>query len=407
MRKRFKNLLYLISFLIIGLLVLAGGYYVYITYVSDTADIKVSGALSINYHDGSKLKIKGNKKTKISIINGSDEDIYYYVEFKNLKNINDVEYQLTNNDDININDTLKSYNTLISSYILIKGNETENYELSFKSKDENYYRVEVNIGIESLETNTFAEVILKNNEVKSSSVTAIGSEIATTDEGLIMSTDDSGTTYYFRGNVQNNNVSINGINYKIVRINGDGTVRLILDGQADTLKKYYDLASKYSFAQSNVSMYLNSWVNDKLKGYTVFLSNQKYCNDNAIENGVFHALTRIKVDNIPSFICLGEKVLSKVGLLTVDEAIYAGAVLGTDNDQFYLYNKDLTADYYLMTSAQYNTTSYYPFMVTTKGKVVETESGENLRAVRPVINIIKTATVDGDGTVNNPYKIIK
>jgi len=42
-------------------------------------------------------------------------------------------------------------------------------------------------------------------------------------------------------------------------------------------------------------------------------------------------------------------------------------------------------------------------MVTPEGKVITNDTGGNYRAVRPVITIIKTATVTGDGTVNNPY----
>ena len=42
--------------------------------------------------------------------------------------------------------------------------------------------------------------------------------------------DDYGTSYYFRGNVINNYVSFAGFTWRIVRINGDGSIRLIYDG---------------------------------------------------------------------------------------------------------------------------------------------------------------------------------
>ena len=42
--------------------------------------------------------------------------------------------------------------------------------------------------------------------------------------------DDFGTTYYYRGNVTNNYVSFAGFIWRIVRINGDGSIRLIYDG---------------------------------------------------------------------------------------------------------------------------------------------------------------------------------
>ena len=230
-----------------------------------------------------------------------------------------------------------------------------------------------------------------------------GEEIAVTDEGLIKSTDDYGTTYYFRGANTNNNVEINGVKFKIVRINGDGTVRLVLDGQTVDLKKYYDSVEQYIFTQASISTYLTSWAKTTLEDYTSFLANHKYCNDNSMDESNFLALSRLKDDNIPSFVCLGDKVLSKVGLLTADEAIYAGATLKEENDKFYLYNSDVSANTYLMTSASLTSSAYYPFMISNKGKIITNDTGANFRSVRPVITIIKTALVEGDGTVNNPY----
>ena len=53
------------------------------------------------------------------------------------------------------------------------------------------------------------------------------------DNGLFKAEDDYGTTYYFKGSIINNYVNFAGLNWRIVRINGDGSVRLIL---ADTIK---------------------------------------------------------------------------------------------------------------------------------------------------------------------------
>ena len=42
--------------------------------------------------------------------------------------------------------------------------------------------------------------------------------------------DDLGTSYYFRGAVTNNYVSFAGYYWRIIRINGDGSIRIIYDG---------------------------------------------------------------------------------------------------------------------------------------------------------------------------------
>ncbi len=53
---------------------------------------------------------------------------------------------------------------------------------------------------------------------------------ATTDEGIFEMEDDYGTSYYYRGAVTNNYVKFAGFYWRIIRINGDGSLRIIYDG---------------------------------------------------------------------------------------------------------------------------------------------------------------------------------
>ena len=48
--------------------------------------------------------------------------------------------------------------------------------------------------------------------------------------GLYETEDDYGTSYFYRGDAQNNNVYFGGFYWKIVRMNGDGSIRLIYRG---------------------------------------------------------------------------------------------------------------------------------------------------------------------------------
>ena len=64
---------------------------------------------------------------------------------------------------LNISDTLSSFNTIVSSYIEIKGNETVTYTLKFESSEKFRYSLELNVEVESNSANSFAESILKNN----------------------------------------------------------------------------------------------------------------------------------------------------------------------------------------------------------------------------------------------------
>lgn len=403
MRKKFKNILYLISLLIISAFVLGILYFVYLRYISGNGEVKQDGALSINYLDGSKIVTKKNKTTKISIINTSEEDAYYYLAFEDLKNVNETNTYTIKFNNNETSNSLNSFNNIALSYILIHGGEKHDYEITFKSNEKNKYRLKINVALDRLETNTFAETILKNNKIKDQSTTIVGKEIATTDEGLIRSLDDDGITYYFRGNVNNNNVIINGLKFKIVRINGDGSVRLILD---DTIKlSKYSSTNNYAFEKSDIYKTLTEWLETNFKEYTKYLTTKLYCNDNNEDNDRFLALTRIKIDNIPSFVCLGHAFNTKVGLLTVDEVVYAGATLDEENKNFYLYNANLKNDAYLMTGSSLRNNKYYPFMISTKGQITYNTSSDYLRAVRPVININKSITVVGNGTSDNPYML--
>ena len=75
---------------------------------------------------------------------------------------------------------------------------------------------------------TLSEAILANNEVKTP-ITTPGAAISTADEALLASAEDNnGTSYYFRGAVKNNYVEFANKCWRIVRVGGDGSVKLIL-----------------------------------------------------------------------------------------------------------------------------------------------------------------------------------
>ena len=81
---------------------------------------------------------------------------------------------------------------------------------------------------------TFAETILAKNEVKAP-ITTPGAAISTADEALLASAeDDNGTSYYFRGAVTNNYVEFANKCWRIVRVGGDGSVKLILHNDNPT-----------------------------------------------------------------------------------------------------------------------------------------------------------------------------
>jgi len=96
--------------------------------------------------------------------------------------------------------------------------------------------------------NTLAGAILNNDKITINNTEPDLSTVATykldengnetTEElGLYKTLDDYGVTYYFRGAQSNNYVSFAGFTWRIVRINGDGSIRLILNSSLDKTMK--------------------------------------------------------------------------------------------------------------------------------------------------------------------------
>lgn len=400
MRLRFKSVLVFIFILIIACATVGIGYLFY-NEVVDRSNVVVDGDLTINFINGDKFDLNGDATIAFSVTNNSDEQRYYYIQLSDVY-ANDVNYELTSSDNLDVSNTLKS--DIIYNQVAINSNETINYTLNFKSANNENYSGVIRIGLRTNEENSFADVILTNNNISSAPLTSFG-ESATLDEGLLESQDDLGVAYYFRGAVTNNNVSFAGYNWKIVKINGDGSVKLVLDGIIDELSSYYEDSS--SFNESNIKSVLESWYDTNLVDYSSYIAYYKYCNDTVLEqNGTnYTSYSRIVTNKIPTFVCLGYSENGKIGLLTADEVVMAGGSMDANNN-FYLYNSGIETAYYTMTNARVYNEQFYPFLVDTDGSLEYNTSGTLVRGVRPVINIIKTAKVTGSGTVEDPYQII-
>ena len=105
------------------------------------------------------------------------------------------------------------------------------------------------------------------------------------EDGLYAAEDDEGTSYYYRGAVRNNYVSFAGFTWRIIRRNGDGSVRMIYSGKStsDTGTsvtignsqyngKYWDPA--YVGYKYNEKFSLHE--NNGTTGYNWFTNTQKY-----------------------------------------------------------------------------------------------------------------------------------
>ena len=91
--------------------------------------------------------------------------------------------------------------------------------------------------------------------------------VATVDEGVFISEDDDGTTYYYRGAADNNYVvfgqlpdtggKILPLYWRIIRINGDGSLRMIYEGYKERGVLNRDPIGVVAWNSSNTSTYFN------------------------------------------------------------------------------------------------------------------------------------------------------
>lgn len=407
MRAIYKSFLSFIGFLILIAALIGVLYLFYDKKIDLDSDIEVTGNLSINYISGKKINVDDNLVIKFSITNNGNDVKYFNINFEQVRGSGDFKV-LYNNLLVN-EGKMSTTDEITTDYISIDSNETKLYSIEIKNEGNTPLKALLNIRKHESKNPTFADVILKNIQPSQSALTEVGVEAATENEGLIKSSDDVGVSYYFRGSIDNNYVSFGNMMWRIVRINGDGTVRLVLDGNTEIISSYYTSENDtFDYKSSNMNKYLENWLQENLSNYSNYIANTKFCSDIGYDDShTYHAYDRIMTNKIPTFNCLGESFNNDIGLLTIDEVILAGASPTALNKDFYLYNSNIGGAWYTMTGARGTPTTINMFMIDKSGSLITGTGGDLYRYVRPVINLVKNIEMEGTGTVKDPYIMSK
>lgn len=376
--------------------------------------VNVDHDLSINLLDGKLITGNNEVKTHFSVTNTSDNTVYYYINFLDAKYQNEtLTYDLISND-FGVNkdhETLNIGNNIVDSYIKIEGKTTHSYDLRIEECKN--LSLTINIGYEEFKEQTLNQIIMANNIIKEP-LTKPGVEVATNDEGLIKDIDSDGITYYFRGNVNNNYLSLNDDIYRIIRINGDGTIRLILNDSYN-IGSYYDSLKdqNMSYINSKVQLTLNEFISNRIGNKEKYLIDSNFCSDESVvssNNGYTYYMgnNRTIVDKTPSFKCSSTEIRSRVGLISADEVLFAGGANNINNYDYYLYNKNFQTGYYTMTPA-YQRQGLYANIISVNrfGSVNNETLGTNELNIRPVIILKSNLKASGIGTGTDPYLIIE
>ena len=276
--------------------------------------------------------------------------------------------------------------------------------------------------------------------------------------GIYSAEDDLGISYYFRGNVTNNYVKFANFYWRIIRINGDGTIRMIYAGTSAHANGYDDSSANdmsigtsafnssskdnayvgYMYGTAGASTYANthnnttnstiktkldSWYDTNIvnTGNEKYIADAIYCNDRNVLSGTGIGTTKTtyaaktRIDNgTPTLKCtnnndkftksttLGNGKLTKmIGLITTDEVMYAGGT-SSHNTEYYLYSGEL---YWTMTPKVSAFGYAYVYDVLSDGNLLERTDASGIGTVRPVVSLKSDAISGGSGTAASPFLV--
>ena len=258
-----------------------------------------------------------------------------------------------------------------------------------------------------------------------------------------------GTSYYYTGN-PNNWVQFAGFWWRIIRINGDGTIRMIYQGtSANTTGTGTQIGESFFNSSYNNNMYvgymytsgqrqgtgsssaikgvLDQWysVTSGLTAYSDYIDgNAGFCGDRRVSsgNGIgtsvtnYQPYTRIS-NSSPSLSCedadiytttdssTGNKSLTyPIGLISADEAMFAGIPIWNNSSPS---NYLCTEEYYwTMSPSFFEGISAYVFNIDSSGSLVDNYYVNRTHRVRPVINLRADVSLTGSGTTSDPFKVV-
>jgi len=243
---------------------------------------------------------------------------------------------------------------------------------------------------------------------------------------LSLTSDDYGTSYYYRGGVIDNYINFAGMCWKIVRIEGDGSVKLILEDRFFECNNVsyngnWSDGKSYLFGHdlNNKSDFLNCSDDDALvNSFKIFQSEKMgpYLNKLKIEDWCYDqdygADERILVDKRPSLVCAGTKLTKfndntdmYVSTLTADEIVFAGAGSTLGNYKHFLINTQTRNYWWSLSPRYFNQELNYDviFIFSSDGSITHSTLN-NKYSSRPAI-VLKSNIIlkSGDGTLTNPY----
>ena len=323
---------------------------------------------------------------------------------------------------VNINATATSTKAKVrglGAKDLVEGKNTLPIRVIAEDGSEKTYNVNVTrkAGASSLKNE-----IMKNTVITANPTLTTSSNNTSDASGLYKSTatNTGEATYYFRGNVENNYVSFAGQTWRIVRINEDGTIRIVMQDGINSnaniaFNSNYNNYTYMYYTNSQAKTTLESWyqtnIGSKKDLVSSVVSGNYYCEQakakysDSYTSGSATMTTYSKYT--PDFKCSSDgngkgQVNASVGLLTYDEVVYAGGYYAQNNSNYYLNNPAIY--WWTMSPAGFSGSYSYVWGVSTSGNINYTYVNY-ARRLRPVLNLTADTLATGSGTSSDPFVI--
>ncbi len=435
-----------------------------------TYDIVYEYDSTSNVYGKSPTTKNGNKEItlQVSNVNGTNN-------FANEKNF-DYDSSWTNNKRTLVSGaTISSNGTLTTQNISITG-KYYNLTIPQTSIEGKTFTGKIYVTNHSCSTSEPAyKTILANSKVNET--TPNFASTATTNEGLFKADDDYTATtgmksYYFRGAVNNNWVKFGkdstgkDIFWRIIRINGDGSIRMIYTGttaptestkvvmtgegtqinattyafnssgdKAEYVGYMYTLGEQHgNSTPTTIKTAIDNWyktttLETDIATKELVSQDQIFCNDRSASSTqtapwkstgadyYYGAYGRLDSKKEPILTCpttsdkftsknssIGNKALTyPVGLITADEVAMAGGKSFSTNSTFYLYTNQ---DYWPGSPCNFlgSYAAAGGFFVSSSGDLGN-GSVNSARGARPVVSLSSKAKLSGKGTYSNPYTV--
>ena len=327
-----------------------------------------------------------------------------------------------NISSVNVNATATSSKSKVrglGTKDLVVGKNTLPIRVIAEDGSEKTYNVNVTrkAGASSLKNE-----IMKNTVITANPTLTTSSNNTSDASGLYKSTatNTGEATYYFRGNVENNYVSFAGQTWRIVRVNEDGTIRVVMqDGiNSNATYTYNSNRNNYTYmyyTNSQIKSTLESWYQTNIGSKSDLAKNVAsgayYCEQAKAKYGndatSGSATMTIYNKYTPDFKCNSDgngkgQVNASVGLLSYDEVVYAGGYYNQNNSNYYLNNN---SNFWTMSPAGFSGSYSFVWYVYSSGSINLSFVSSTDR-LRPVLNLTADTQIsDGDGTKDSPFVV--